>query len=155
MKKLFLILFILLLSPFAAVIQAKSLSEQCENIAGVNTVDIDQAMLKLAVFPPNEGPIKLSLISDKLDRVQIITTITSGPARNEVMELTDKYLETTPRFKRAMRTKDDTTLLMLYSRELEKNQNEFLLVVEDQSNLTIVLLSGEITMEEIGSVTSF
>ncbi|MBD5180402.1 MAG: DUF4252 domain-containing protein [Bacteroidales bacterium] len=155
MKKYIVFLLLLIVSPLAVSVHAKSLSEQCEDITGVNTIDIDQSMLKLAVFPSNDSPIQLTPIADLLDKVQIISTKASTPARDRVMALTDKYLESAPKFKRAMRTKDDTTLLVLYSRALEKDMNEFLLIVEDKTDLTIVLLAGNITMEEIGSLTSF
>ena len=155
MKKFIVILLALLLSPVLNIVIANDLAELCQNIPGVTSVEIDQSMLNRAVFPSNDSPIPLDRLADRLDKVQIISITRNGPSRDKVMEVTTKYLESEPQFQRAMRTKDDTTFLMLYSRSLGGNKNEFLLMVEDNSDLTIIVLSGNVTMQDIGAFTSF
>lgn len=132
---------------------ARDLVEECEDIKDVSTVSINQAMLKLVSFPDKgSNPIDLDAISSRLDKVQIISADETAPSA-AVKNIVKNYLNGKPRFERTMKMKDGDESVQMYMRTLPDNKNEFVILVEDTPDITVVVLSGSITMDELANVT--
>ncbi|MDE5634685.1 MAG: DUF4252 domain-containing protein [Muribaculaceae bacterium] len=132
---------------------ARDLAEECEDIKDVSTVSINQAMLKLISFPDKgSNPIDLDAISSRLDKVQIISTDEPGPSTT-VKNIVRNYLNSQPRFERTMKMKDGDESVQMYMRKLPDGKNEFVVLVEDTPDITVVVLQGSISMEELANVT--
>jgi len=147
------ITLILILAMTGVGMAARDLAEECENIKSVSTVSINQAMLKLVSFPDKgSNPIDLDVLSDRLDKVQIINADEDAPAA-AVRNAVNKYLGGTPRFERTMRMKDGDESVQMYMRTLPDKKNEFIVLVEDNPDITVVVLLGSVTMDELANVT--
>lgn len=149
---------LLLFATTVMIASAFDLAEECDNIKGVSTVSINQSMLKLVSFPDKgTNPVDLEALSSRLDKVQIINAdepVPSAAVKNAV----NRYLSGAPRFERTMKMKDGDESVMMYMRTLSvprsnEPQNEFLIIVEDAPDITVVLLVGKITMDELANVT--
>lgn len=155
MKRLLsLLVFVLAAIPLFAV---EDLVEECENIPDVSTVSINQKMLKLASFPDKgSNPIDLEAIAGRLDKIQIINADEPAAALS-VKNVVGRYLKGTPRFERTMKMKDGDESTMMYVRTLSNNRgvpkNEFIIIVEDIPDITVILLIGDISMDELANVT--
>ncbi len=153
MRTIFASIAISLLSVMS--LSARDLVEECEDIRDVNTVSINQSMLKLVSFPDKgSNPIDLDALSSRLDKVQIINAdeeVTSAAVRNIVK----RYLDSQPRFERTMKMKDGDESIQMYMRRHSDNKNEFVVLVEDAPDITVVVLIGSITMDELANVTGF
>ncbi|MDE6449943.1 MAG: DUF4252 domain-containing protein [Muribaculaceae bacterium] len=132
---------------------ARDLAEECEDIKDVSTVSINQAMLKLISFPDKgSNPIDLDAISSRLDKVQIISADEPAPSTT-VKNIVRNYLNSQPRFERTMKMKDGDESVQMYMRKLPDGKNEFVVLVEDTPDITVVVLQGSISMEELANVT--
>lgn len=153
MKTIFASIVFIFISTLS--MSARDLAEECEEIKEVSTVSINQAMLKLVSFPEKgSNPIDLDALSSRLDKVQIINADEPAPAA-AVKNIVKNYLNGKPRFERTMKMKDGDESVQMYMRSLPDNKNEFLILVEDTPEVTVVVLLGSITMDELASVTDF
>lgn len=134
-------------------LSARDLAEECEDIKDVITVSINQAMLKLVSLPDKgSNPIDLDAISSRLDKVQIISADEPAPSTT-VKNIVRNYLNSQPRFERTMKMKDGDESVQMYMRKLPDGKNEFVVLVEDTPDITVVVLLGCISMEELANVT--
>lgn len=134
-------------------LSARDLAEECEDIKDVITVSINQAMLKLVSLPDKgSNPIDLDAISSRLDKVQIISADEPAPSTT-VKNIVRNYLNSQPRFERTMKMKDGDESVQMYMRKLPDGKNEFVVLVEDTPDITVVVLLGSISMEELANVT--
>lgn len=136
-----------------STLTAKNLVEMCDNIPGINTVTINQSMMKLVEFPSNTTkPVDLDALSDRLDLVQIINAEDRMKVR-EVKEQLTKYMSDGTSFQVMMKMKDDDENLTMYQRPIAGDRNEFIVVAEEYNEITIVLLTGTLTISDLANLT--
>lgn len=145
MKKIFLAL-IILVSALSAHAQSKFF-ESCEDMDGVTTVYISKAMLQFAgAADIDAGDIDISPLVSKLDGIEIISAEGSNAAK---ISRKAKEFVKGDNVESLMRVKDDGETVNMFLRKFPKGRNEFILLVDENKEFTVILFSGTMTMDEV------
>lgn len=153
MKQL-LIICILLCGYLSSI--ANNFGELCENIPNVNCISINQKMLKLASFPTeaSNSNIDLDDVADKLENIEILNC-EHKETIPVVKSTVKKYLSKEPRFERTMRMTDGEDTISMYMKELPDNRYEYILVLAESDEITVINLVGSVTPQQLGDCTNF
>lgn len=112
---------------------------------GVTTVYISKAMLSMMPNLKTEG-MQVSEFASKLDYIRILTC--------EKKSLIPKIKKDAARlvsegYEMLMQVNDEGEKVDVYMKSLTGNKNEYLLCVTEPSEITLIVISGNITTEDI------
>ena len=139
-------LSLLLMTVAQSAMAQDALFDKYEDTNGVTTIFISKTMLGMI---PNvkAGNHDVSQIASKLDQLRILTC--------EKASLIPPILEEAKKIYKAdgyeaiMRMNDDGEKVTIYQRDLRGGKNEFVLLTEESSELTIINVKGAITLKDI------
>lgn len=145
MKKFLAILFVAFLS--CTVMSAQSaLFKKYENVKGVSTVYISKALLGL-VPKLEAGDMDISAVASKLDHVQVLTC--ERPSLIKEIKTTAVEILSKGGYNNLMTVRDGDELTIIYGKQLGKGKNEFVLLEVEKDEITVVNISGSISLEDI------
>lgn len=139
-----------------ATATARGLCEMCDSLEQIDCMTLDNKMLRSdhLLMRANTSPLLLHSVGDKLDFIETVNT-DYPPSAQKLKEIVKWYLSQQPTFTRTMHIKDDESVVSLYQRQLEDGKYEYMLVVIDESDVTLVNLIGALTPAELGDCTFF
>jgi len=147
-----LLFALVLLVSTATTFAQKEFIDYFGNADGITSIYISKTMIKL--LPKlDAGNMDLKKISQKLESVQILTSENnkaSARLRKGCRDLfkRDKY-EALMEVKES--GKDNATI---YLRELSKGRNSYVVFAGDESDLSVIVITGTITIEDIQNITN-
>lgn len=145
MKKLITIALLALLSTGARA--QKELFQKYEDTKGVTTVVVSKAMLQLAGGIASVGGNEMAKMANRLDGVRILNCEDKSLVRRVKKDAEDIFKD--EEWEEVMRVNDEGQRVVIYQRKLKGGKNEFSLMTEDKSELTIVNLTGNVSLEDM------
>ena len=149
MKRSFIITFLMIFSSILSYGQS-SLFDKFADMEGVTTVYISKSMISL--FPQgnaNVNGINIGNIADRLDNIQILSADEKETIAKLRKETSDINLKNG--YEELMRVREDGEKVTIYFNE-KKKKKEFVLVVDDKDEFTIISIVGDLTLKEIQGI---
>ena len=149
MKKIVL-LFIVTLCSVYSFGQESSL-EKFADMDGVKSVYISKAMLSLMPGLEVQG-VDIGSTATKLDNIQILSTEKSDI--REKMSKEVKTLVNKGKVEELMRVKEDDENVFIYMKDLGEKKSEFILFNDDKDELTVIIITGTLTLNDIQQIVN-
>ncbi|MBQ9559841.1 MAG: DUF4252 domain-containing protein [Bacteroidaceae bacterium] len=149
MKQLLITALMVLMSTGAQA--QKEVFDKYEDTKGVSTVFISKALLNLAGGFASIGDKKLGKMAGKMDNVRIMncenkSLIAKIKRDAQAIYNRDEYEE-------MMRINEDGQRVVIYQRILKSGKNEFALFSVEDDELSIINITGTITLEDMKQFT--
>ena len=149
MKKIVL-LFIVTLCSVYSFGQESSL-EKFADMDGVKSVYISKAMLSLMPGLEVQG-VDIGSTATKLDNIQILSTEKSDIRQKMSKEV--KTLVNKGKVEELMRVKEDDENVFIYMKDLGEKKSEFILFNDDKDELTVIIITGTLTLNDIQKIVN-
>lgn len=118
---------------------------------GVKSVYISKAMLSLMPSLDVDG-VDIGKTATKLDNIQILSTEKTDI--REKMSKEVKALASKGKVEELMRVKEDGENVHIYMKDLGNKKNEFILFNDDKDELTIIIITGSLTLTDIQNIVN-
>lgn len=144
MKQKLIITLCTLLFAFTLSAQ-ENIFEKFEDMKGVTTVYISPKMFGL-IKNLNTSDVKIGSIIDKLSSLHLINSEnkeTASKLRNEIRNIGLKK-----NYEEILKVKEEDERISIYVKE-GKKENEYVLLIDDKDEFTIMILKGKLTLEDI------
>ena len=121
------------------------------DMEGVTSVYITKSMLNM--FPKMSGNINGVNIGSKANRLNNIQVLSSEkvPIIEQLRKET-KHLNTKKGYEELIRIQEDGEKTTIYFKEQKKGNNEFILIIDEKDEFTIISITGNLTMKEIQEI---
>lgn len=147
MKKVF-ITWIFVLLACAGLHAQESFFEKFADRKGVTSVYISKRMFGM-MKNIDSGNINLANVAGKINSMQILTCENKSVA-DELRKET-AHIKPENGYEELIRVREEGERITIYVKEGNK-ENEYMLLVDEQDEFTIILLNGQLTLEEIQGV---
>ena len=147
MKKVF-ITWIFVLLACAGLHAQESFFEKFADRKGVTSVYISKRMFGM-MKNIDSGNINLANVSGKINSMQILTCENKSVA-DELRKET-AHIKPENGYEELIRVREEGERVTIYVKEGSK-ENEYVLLIDEQDEFTIILLNGQLTLEEIQGV---
>lgn len=147
MKKVFITWIFVLLSCAGSYAQ-ESFFEKFADRKGVTSVYISKRMFGM-MKNIDSGNINLANVAGKINSMQILTCENKSVA-DELRKET-AHIKPENGYEELIRVREEGERVTIYVKEGSK-ENEYVLLVDEQDEFTIILLNGQLTLEEIQGV---
>ena len=149
MKRSFIIAFLMIFSSVLSYGQ-QSFIDKFADMDGVTSVYISKSMISL--FPQgntNVNGINFGNIANRLDNIQIL----SADEKDIIAKLRKETSDINPKngYEELMKVREDGQKVIIYFNE-KKKKKEFVLVVDDKDEFTIISIAGDLTLKEIQGI---
>ena len=144
-------LFLLVVITFTMPTLAQDeLFDKYEDTNGVTTIFISKTMLGMI---PNvkAGKHEVTRIAGKLDQLRILTCEKASLIPRVIEDA--KKIFKSDNYEVIMRMNDDGEKVTIYQRNLKGGKNEFVLLTEEKSEMTIINVKGAITAKDLQEIT--
>lgn len=147
MKRIYILT--LLLSAFSLFAQAQqSFFDKYAEMEGVTSVYISKTMLSLLPdIDSTVNGIHIGNIANRLDNIQILSCETADVA-NKLRKETS-HINTKNGYEELMRVREDGEKTTIYFKDKEEDKKEFVLLVDEKDEFTIISIVGDLTLKEI------
>ena len=118
---------------------------------GVPSVYLSKSMLSL--LPKghsNVNGINIGDIASRLDNIQILSA-DEQPIVNQLRKETSG-INTRNGYEELMRVREDGEKTTIYFKDGKKNKKEFVLLVDEKDEFTIISIVGDLTLQEIQGI---
>ena len=128
----------------------QSYFDKYANMDGVTSVYITKSMLSL--FPQGNtyiNGVNIGNIANRLDNIQILSADEKGiidQLRKETSDINSKN-----GYEELLRIREDGTKTTIYFNE-KKKKKEFVLLVDEKDEFTIISIVGDLTLKEIKGI---
>ena len=149
MKRSFIIAFLMIFSSVLSYGQ-QSFFDKFADMDGVTSVYISKSMISL--FPQgntNVNGINIGNIADRIDNIKIL----SADEKDIIAKLRKETSDINPKngYEELMKVREDGQKVTIYFNE-KKKKKEFVLVVDDKDEFTIISIAGDLTLKEIQGI---
>lgn len=129
----------------------KEVFDKYEDTKDVTTVFISKAMLNLAGGFASIGDKKLGKMASKMDAVRILNCEKKSLAAEIKKAALAAYKR--DEYEEMMRVSEDGEQVTIYQRSLKNGKSEFALLQVDDEQLSLINISGTITLEDMKQFT--
>lgn len=147
MKRIYVL--IILASAFSLCAKAQqSFFDKYAEMDDVTSIYITKSMLSL--LPNMSGSINgvnVGNIAHRLDNIQIISCDEPGVVNKLRKETTN--INTKNGYEELMRVREDGEKTTIYFKEQKNKKKEFILIVDEKEEFTIISILGDLTLTEI------
>ena len=129
----------------------QSFFDKYADMDGVTSVYISKSMLSL--FPKgqtNVNGINIGDIASRLDNIQILST-DEQPIVDKLRKETS-HINTRNGYEELMRVREDGEKTTIYFKDGKKDKKEFVLLVDEKDEFTIISIVGNLTLQEIQGI---
>jgi len=129
----------------------QSFFDKYAEMDGVTSVYISKSMLSL--FPKgqtNVNGVNIGNIADRLNNIQILST-DEQPIVNKLRKETSD-INTRNGYEELMRVREDGEKTTIYFKDGKKDKKEFVLLVDEKDEFTIISIVGDLTLQEIQGI---
>ena len=129
----------------------QSFFDKYAEMDGVTSVYISKSMLSL--FPKgqtNVNGINIGGIASRLDNIQILSA-DEQPIVDKLRKETSG-INTRNGYEELMRIREDGEKITIYFKDGKKEKKEFVLLVDEKNEFTIISIVGNLTLEEIQGI---
>ena len=149
MKRSFIIAFLMIFCSVLSYGQ-QSFIDKFADMDGITSVYISKSMISL--FPQgntNVNGINIGNIADRIDNIKIL----SADEKDIIAKLRKETSDINPKngYEELMKVREDGQKVTIYFNE-KKKKKEFVLVVDDKDEFTIISIAGDLTLKEIQGI---
>ena len=129
----------------------QSFFDKYAEMDGVTSVYITKSMLSL--FPKgqtNVNGVNIGNIADRLNNIQILST-DEQPIVDKLRKETSD-INTRNGYEELMRVREDGEKTTIYFKDGKKDKKEFVLLVDEKDEFTIISIVGDLTLQEIQGI---
>ena len=129
----------------------QSFFDKYAEMDGVTSVYITKSMLSL--FPKgqtNVNGVNIGNIGDRLNNIQILST-DKQPIVDKLRKETSD-INTRNGYEELMRIREDGEKTTIYFKDGKKDKKEFVLLVDEKDEFTIISIVGDLTLQEIQGI---
>ena len=131
----------------------QSFFDKYAEMDGVTSVYITKSMLSL--FPKgqtNVNGINIGDIASRLDNIQILSA-DEQPIVDKLRKETSD-INTRNGYEELMRVREDGEKTTIYFKDGKKDKKEFVLLVDEKDEFTIISIVGDLTLQEIQGIVN-
>ena len=131
----------------------QSFFDKYAEMEGVTSVYISKSMLSL--FPKgqtNVNGINIGDIASRLDNIQILSA-DEQPIVDKLRKETS-HINTRNGYEELMRVREDGEKTTIYFKDGKKDKKEFVLLVDEKDEFTIISIVGDLTLQEIQGIVN-
>ena len=131
----------------------QSFFDKYAEMDGVTSVYITKSMLSL--FPKgqtNVNGVNIGNIGDRLNNIQILST-DEQPIVDKLRKETSD-INTRNGYEELMRVREDGEKTTIYFKDGKKDKKEFVLLVDEKDEFTIISIVGDLTLQEIQGIVN-
>lgn len=148
MKRTYIITLLLSLCSLFTYAQ-DSFFDKYADMGGVTSVYISKAMLSLMPDMKAEG-VNIGKMASKLDNIQILSCEKASVIAQIKKDVS--YINPKNGYEELMRINDEGEKTTIFLKHDKEKQKEFVLLSEEQNELTIIIITGNLTLQEIQSI---
>ena len=150
MKRTYIITLLMTLCSVCSYGQ-QSFFDKYAEMDGVTSVYISKSMLSL--FPKgqtNVNGVNIGNITSRLDNIQILSA-DEQPIIDKLRKETSG-INTWNGYEELMRVREDGEKITIYFKDGKKDKKEFVLLVDEKDEFTIISIVGDLTLQEIQGI---
>ena len=129
----------------------QSFFDKYAEMEGVTSVYITKSMLSL--FPKGQASVNgvnIGNIASRLDNIQILS-VDEQPIIDKLRKETS-VINTRNGYEELMRVREDGEKTTIYFKDGKKDKKEFVLLVDEKDEFTIISIVGDLTLQEIQGI---
>ena len=129
----------------------QSFFDKYAEMEGVTSVYITKSMLSL--FPKGQtsvNGVNIGNITSRLDNIQILSA-DEQPIIDKLRKETSG-LNTRNGYEELMRVREDGEKITIYFKDGKKDKKEFVLLMDEKDEFTIISIVGDLTLQEIQGI---
>ena len=150
MIRIFIITLLMTLCSICSYGQ-QSFFDKYAEMEGVTSVYITKSMLSL--FPKGQtsvNGVNIGNIASRLDNIQILSA-DEQPIIDKLRKETSG-INTRNGYEELMRVREDGEKTTIYFKDGKKNKKEFVLLVDEKNEFTIISIVGDLSLQEIQGI---
>ena len=129
----------------------QSFFDKYAEMEGVTSVYITKSMLSL--FPKGQtsvNGVNIGNIASRLDNIQILSA-DEQPIIDKLRKETS-VINTRNGYEELMRVREDGEKITIYFKDGKKDKKEFVLLLDEKDEFTIISIVGDLTLQEIQGI---
>ena len=129
----------------------QSFFDKYAEMEGVTSVYITKSMLSL--FPKGQtsvNGVNIGNIASRLDNIQILSA-DEQPIIDKLRKETS-VINTRNGYEELMRVREDGEKTTIYFKDEKKDKKEFVLLLDEKDEFTIISIAGDLTLQEIQGI---
>lgn len=151
MKKIILVMMYIVTVNLSLMAQS-DIFDRVADMPGVTSVSISPKMFGMIKGSTSVESEKLHFekITGKLTKLQVLSSEekkASNCLRKEI-----SFINTKNGYEELLRVKDDEEKIFIYCKNIKDSENEYVLLVDEGDEFTVVLLGGNLTLDELKSI---
>lgn len=150
MIRIFIITLLITLCSICSYGQ-QSFFDKYAEMEGVTSVYITKSMLSL--FPKGQASVNgvnIGNIASRLDNIQILSA-DEQPIIDKLRKETS-VINTRNGYEELMRVREDGEKTTIYFKDGKKDKKEFVLLLDEKDEFTIISIVGDLTLQEIQGI---
>lgn len=151
MKKMMLALLLTVVSAVSAL-AAENYFSKYEQEEGVEVININMAMLKMAGNMNFGGNMDTADIAGKLTGLQILNVENNDAQVGKFAQIVKDLFSTAKGYENMLHTADAGETVDILFHEVAKSDNEMVIISREKDELSVIVLSGTFTSADIASM---
>lgn len=148
--RLFIILIGVVLATFS--LNAQNRFDKIAEMEGVTSVYVSPKMFSMMKDSnSNTGDINIDKVAKKLTGLQILSS--ENPDASSLLRKETAFINPKNGYEELMRVKDEGERMFIYMKE-GKETNEYILLVDENKEFTVIILEGKLTVDEVRGVVN-
>lgn len=148
--RLFIILIGVVLATFS--LNAQNRFDKIAEMEGVTSVYVSPKMFSMMKDSnSNTGDINIDKVAKKLTGLQILSS--ENPDASSLLRKETAFINPKNGYEELMRVKDEGERMFIYMKE-GKETNEYILLVDDNKEFTVIILEGKLTVDEVRGIVN-
>lgn len=148
MKRIYIITLLLSLCSLFTYAQ-DSFFDKFADMDGVTSVYISKAMLSMMPDMKTEG-VNIGGVASKLDNIQILSC--EKPAIIAKLKKETGFINPKNGYEELMRINDEGEKTTIYLKHDKSGKKEFVLLNNEKEEFTIIIITGNLTLQEIQGI---
>ena len=99
----------------------------------------------------NTGDINIDKVAKKLTGLQILSS--ENPDASSLLRKETAFINPKNGYEELMRVKDEGERMFIYMKE-GKETNEYILLVDENKEFTVIILEGKLTVDEVRGIVN-
>ena len=148
--RLFIILIGVVLATFS--LNAQNRFDKIAEMEGVTSVYVSPKMFSMMKDSnSNTGDINIDKVAKKLTGLQILSS--ENPDASSLLRKETAFINPKNGYEELMRVKDEGERMFIYMKE-GKETNEYILLVDENKEFTVIILEGKLTVNEVRGIVN-
>ena len=133
-------------------LNAQNRFDKIAEMEGVTSVYVSPKMFSMMKDSnSNTGDINIDKVAKKLTGLQILSS--ENPDASSLLRKETAFINPKNGYEELMRVKDEGERMFIYMKE-GKETNEYILLVDENKEFTVIILEGKLTVDEVRGIVN-